>query len=179
MVPTYARAASICHPVWIPRLDKVIVESDRHSRLRIPHDERSPLAVIREANNMANYCWGLDLSFDQTASHRSAISVGGVRLSFNAICMQPGESGVDTFLCTESWAPNINYYVFPPSPMIGRLALVTYLPSTKSRVIVALKKPVSHTWWSFAIQPHAPGVLMSREVGKFKLVTVDFTSRQV
>ena len=166
------RTGRICHPIWIPRHHVIIVESDRRSRLKIPHDERSPPIVVREANNIANFCWGGDLTFDQTASHRSAISVKGVRLPFNAICMQPGASGVDTFLCTDSWVSNINY-AFPPTPMIGRL--VTYLPSTKSRAVIAIKKPVPHAWWSFAIQPHAPGVLLSRDVAKFRLIAFDFT----
>ena len=170
------RTGRICHPVWIPRTHMIIVESDRRSRLSIPHDERSPPEVVREANRIANQCWGGDLSFDQTASHRSAISVKGRRLPFNAICMQPGASGVDTFLCTESWAGNLNY-VFPPFPMLGRL--ITYLPSTKSRAVVAIKRPVPHAWWSFAIQPCAPGVVLERRVGKFVLLAFDFTVNYV
>ena len=166
------RTGCICHPIWIPRTHSIIKESDRRSRLLIPHDERSPPRVVREANAMANRCWHADLSFDQMASHRSAISIKGRKLPFNAFCMQPGASGVDAFLCTKSWRSNVNY-VFPPRPMLGRL--ITFLPSTASRVVVAMKRPLPHSWCSFALQPHAPGVIMSSNVGNFSLVAFDFT----
>ena len=125
----------ICWPVWLPREHSVIKEADRRSRLTIPHDDRSPQVVVDFANNLAVKLWGQPLSFDQAASHVSAIRVRGRKLPFNAFCWQPGASGVDTFSQLDSWTSNVNY-VYPPAPMTGRMA--TFLQHTKSRVILVI-----------------------------------------
>ena len=163
-----------CWPVWVPRTHALIQEADRRSRLRIPHDERSPQQVVDAANDMAISLWGSGLSFDQAASHCSAVKVGGHQLPFNAMCFQPRASGVDMFRCIESWKANINY-VFPPGPMTGRL--LTFLPTTAARSVVALRLPLVNAWWSYTIQPHSPGLVVSREVLGFKIFAFDFTSR--
>lgn len=166
------RNNKVCWPIWVPRSHALIQEADRRSRLRIPHDDRSPQCVVNAANAMAVRLWGADLSFDQAASHRSAVRVGGRRLPFNAMCFQPQAVGVDMFRCLPSWRANINY-VFPPTPMIGRL--LTFLPSTNARVVVALRSPVPNRWWSYTIQPHSPGLIESREIGGFRLFAFDFS----
>ena len=94
--------------------------------------------MVDAANALACELWGTGLSFDQAASHVSAVRVAGRRLPFNAMCFQPQAAGVDMFRCMRSWAANVNY-VFPPTPMIGRL--LTFLPSTRARAIVALRAP--------------------------------------
>ena len=161
----------VCWPVWVPRTHALIREADRRSRLRIPHDERSPRRVVAAANNLALQLWGSNLTFDQAASHRSAVWVNGHQLPFNAMCFQPGASGVDMFRCPESWLCNVNY-VFPPAPMTGRL--LTFLPTTRARSVVALRAPVVNEWWSFAVQPHSPGLVASRNVSGFKIFAFDF-----
>ena len=103
-------------PVWLQRTDPIIREADRRSRMIIPHNDRTPQPVVDAANAMAMHLWHLQLSFDQAASHRSAVRVGGRKLPFNAYCMQPGASGVDTFRCWHSWLVNINF-IHPPAPM--------------------------------------------------------------
>ena len=120
---------------WLHRTDMVIKEGDRRSRLSIPHGDRSPQAVIVAANELAMIIWHQEISFDQAASHRSAIRIRGKRIPFNAFCMQPGAAGVDTFRCWDSWSHNINY-VYPPAPMTGRLA--SFLPTTKAKTILSL-----------------------------------------
>ena len=165
------RNNKVCWPIWVPRTHSLIQEADRRSRLRIPHDERSPKQVVDAANALALRLWGAGLSFDQAASHRSAIVVAGRRLPFNAMCFQPHAAGVDMFRCLPSWRRNINY-VFPPAPMVGRL--LTFLPSTRARVIVALPAPVRNQWWSYTLQPHSPGLLTSRIVCGFNLFAFDF-----
>lgn len=164
----------VCWPVWVPRTHALIQEADRRSRLRIPHDERSPQQVVDTANSLALRLWGVGLSFDQAASHRSAVRVAGRRLPFNAMCYQPQAAGVDMFRCLHSWRSNINY-VFPPAPMVGRL--LSFLPTTGARAIVALKAPLTHGWWSYAIQPHSPGLVASRRVRGFRLFAFDFERR--
>ena len=101
--------------MWLPRAHPVIKEADRRSRLSIPHDERSPLIVVKTANEMALRLWSRLLSFDQAASHLTAIMVEGRALSFNAFCWQPQPHGVDMFRAWQSWVDNINY-VYPPDP---------------------------------------------------------------
>lgn len=160
-----------CWPIWVPRTHALIKEADRRSRLRIPHDERSPQQVVDAANTLALQLWGKGLSFDQAASHRSAVKVAGRRLQFNAMCYQPQAAGVDMFRCIQSWRSNVNY-VFPPTPMIGRL--LTFLPTTGARVIVALKAPLTNGWWSYTIQPHSPGLVTSRRVCGFWLFAFNF-----
>ena len=103
----------ICWPIWVPRTHLLIQEADRRSRLHIPHDDRSPQEVVSAANALALRLWGKELSFDQAASHRSAISIRGRALPFNAVCMQPGAAGIDMFRCLQSWSENINYVFFP------------------------------------------------------------------
>ena len=160
-----------CWPVWVPRDHYLIQEADRRSRYAIPHDDRSPRYVVWAANRMAWEAWREPLSFDQAASHLSAVRVHGHQLPFNAYCMQPGASGVDTFRQWGSWEDNVNF-VYPPKPMTGRL--VTFLPATNARSVVVFPKPVPSAWWSYAIQPSADGVLMSAECGDFIIITFDF-----
>lgn len=161
----------VCWPIWVPRTHELIQEADRRSRLFIPHDDRSPLEVVKEANDIAVRLWGCGLSFDQAASHKSAIRVEGRVLPFNAFCFQPNASGIDMFRCPQSWENNINY-VFPPAPMTGRL--MTFLPSTRARSVVALPLPIENAWWSYTIQPHSPGLLYTCRVAGFKLFAFDF-----
>ena len=161
----------ICWPVWVPRNHSPIQEADRRSRLIIPHDERSPAYLVRTANVLSWIAWRSPLTFDQAASHGSAIEANGTKLPFNTYCMQPGASGVDMFSQWESWLGNINY-VFPPRPMTGRL--ITFLPTTKSRSVVVFKGPVPPSWWSFAVQPGAPGVIVSVRTLDFVVVLFDF-----
>ena len=162
----------VCWPVWVPRSHRLIKEADRRSRLSIPHDIRSPQAVVDAANRMAIRLWGCGLSFDQAASHRSAIKVNGRVLPFNAFCFQPGAAGIDMFRCLHSWRRNVNY-VYPPQPMTGRL--LSFLPTTKSRSIVALRRPIPNAWWSYTIQPHSPGLVSSRRLQGFVIFAFDFT----
>ena len=162
----------ICWPIWVPRTHLLIQEADRRSRLRIPHDDRSPLSVVSTANDLATHLWGQELSFDQAASHRSAISIRGRTLPFNAVCMQPGAAGIDMFRCLHSWANNVNY-VFPPSPVLGRL--LTFLPTTRSRCILATPLPIGYSWWSYALQPRAKGLLKRLDVDGFALFAFDFS----
>ena len=168
------RNGKVCWPVWVPRTHRLIREADRRSRLSIPFDERSPRGVVSCANDLARHLWGRDLSFDQAASHRSAIRVRGRRLPFNAFCFQPNAAGVDMFRCWHSWHGNVNY-VFPPKPLIGRL--VAFLPTTRAKVVLALRKPISHAWWSYAIQPQAEGLVAQRDVLGFTLFAFDFSGR--
>ena len=163
----------VCWPVWVPRSHRLIGEADRRSRLSIPHDSRSPQAVVDAANDMAMRLWGRCLSFDQAASHRSAVKVHGRVLPFNAFCFQPGAAGIDMFRCLASWRHNINY-VFPPQPMSGRL--LSFLPTTMSRAVVALRLPLPNAWWSYTIQPHSPGLLSSRRLLGFKIFAFDFSA---
>jgi len=163
----------LCWPIWVPRDHWLIQEADRRSRLFIPHDLRSPLQVIACADRLAVSLWGRGLSFDQAASHRSAVWVRGSRLPFNAMCFQPEAAGVDMFSCRQSWPSNINY-VYPPVPIIGRL--VTFLPSTQSRAVVVMKEPLPHAWWSYAILPNACGLLAQRRLDGFAIFAFDFTS---
>ena len=165
------RHGKTCWPVWVPREHHLIQEADRRSRYAVPHDDISPRYVVWAANRMAWNAWGEPLSFDQAASHLSAIKINGSQLPFNAYCMQPGASGVDMFRQWESWTGNVNF-VHPPRPMAGRL--VTFLPATNARSVVVLPKPVPSAWWSYAIQPSADGVLMSVECGDFIIISFDF-----
>ena len=71
----------------------------------------------------------------------------------------------------DSWRNNVNY-AYPPGPMTGRL--VTFLPRTESRAIVCFPAPVPHTWWSYAVQPAAAGVIASLQIGDFIIVAFDF-----
>ena len=162
----------VCWPVWLPRTDPVIQEADRLSRLIIPHDDRSPPPVVTAANRLAMLLWHQQLSFDQAASHRSAISINGSQLPFNAFCMQPGASGVDTFRCWDSWRDNINY-IFPPYPMTGRLT--TFLPFTRSRTILAIPVPEGTAWWHYAVSPHAQGFRAQISVAGFLVTAFDFS----
>ena len=163
----------ICWPVWVPRNHLLIQEADRRSRLSIPHDDRSPDYIIRLANTLSWIAWRAPISFDQAASHRSAIEVNGATLPFNAFCMQPNACGVDMFSQWQSWLDNINY-VYPPKPMTGRL--ITFLPTTRARAIVVFQGPVPHVWWSFAVQPDAYGVVTSISAIGFTVVLFDFST---
>ena len=58
-----------CWPVWLPREHRIMKIADKRSRLKIPHDQRSPPRVVEAANKMAIDLWGSALSFDQAASH--------------------------------------------------------------------------------------------------------------
>ena len=167
------RNGKTCWPVWVPRTHACIQEADRRSRLAIPHDYRSPTYLIRAANRLAVELWNRQLSFDQAASHTTAIEVNGRRLPFNAICMQPGASSVDMFRQWSSWEQNVNY-IYPPEPMTGRL--VTFVQHTKSRAIVSFRAPAPASWWFFAIQPFAIGVVTSISVGDFIVVAFDFST---
>ena len=164
----------VCWPVWVPRTHRLIKEADRRSRLRIPHDDRSPQAVVHAANELAISLWGFGISFDQAASHKSAVVVNGSVLPFNAFCFQPGASGIDMFRCLQSWRCNVNY-VFPPRPMTGRL--LTFLPSTRAKSVVALRLPIRNAWWSYTIQPHSEGLLATRRVAGFKIFAFDFSDQ--
>ena len=163
----------VCWPVWLPRTDPVIMEADRRSRMTIPHDARTPQPVVNAANNMAMRTWHLQLSFDQAASHKSAICVSGNRLPFNAFCMQPGASGVDTFRCWQSWDENVNF-IHPPAPMAGRLA--TFLPATHARVIVVIPTPDCQAWWHYAILPNSDGFCEQIEIEGFLVTAFDFSA---
>ena len=138
----------------------------------IPHDERSPQLVVEAANSMAEQIWHQSISFDQAASHRSAIHVRGHRLPFNAFCMQPGASGVDTFRCWRSWQVNVNF-IHPPAPMIGRTA--TFLPSTGARVVLVIPEPTEQQWWQYAIQPGAQGIRAQTRIHGFVITAFDFS----
>ena len=164
----------VCWPIWVPRTHVLIREADRRSRLSIPYDDRSPHAVVTAANRMAVNLWGAGLSFDQAASHKTAIRVRGVALPFNAFCFQPGASGIDMFRCMQSWRCNINY-VFPPEPMTGRL--LTFLPTTRAKTVVALKLPIGNAWWSYTLQPHSTGLLAPHRVAGFKIFAFDFSTQ--
>ena len=164
-------SGKICWPIWLPRDHPVIKESDRRSRLVIPHDVRSPPEVVDAANAMAIQTWALPLSFDQAASHQSAIKVHGSPLPFNSFCWQPGCAGVDMFVNWSSWTSNINY-VFPPHPMVGRL--VTFLPSTNARSVVVLPLPIPTAWWSYAVLPGARGVVAQQRCKGFLITAFDF-----
>ena len=159
-------------PVWLPRTDPIIREADRRSRMLIPHDARTPQPVVDAANDMALETWHLHLSFDQAASHRSAIRVDGHRLPFNAYCMQPGASGVDTFRCWQSWRANVNF-INPPAPMTGRL--VTFLPTTGARVVLVIPTPRDQAWWHYAIMPSAEGFSAQLKFMGFTITVFDFS----
>lgn len=161
----------VCWPVWLPRTHYVIMEADRRSRLTIPHDERSPQAVVDYANEIALQLWGQQLSFDQAASHVSAIKVNGCKLPFNSFCWQPGASGVDTFSQLESWRGNINY-VFPPAPMTGRMA--TFIRHTASRTIMVIPVSAKNGWWSHAIVDGAEGLVHQSVKQNFLVTAFDF-----
>ena len=145
--------------------------ADKRSRLKIPHDQRSPIAIVAAANEMALELWGSPLTFDQAASHLSAISIEGKRLLFNAFCHQPGASGVDMFRQWSSWMENINY-VYPPRPMLGRTA--SFLPTTRARSILVFQEPMPVSWWSFATRPGAPGLISSDRKHGFFILAFDF-----
>ena len=166
-------SGKICWPIWVPpRTHTLIKEADRRSRLFIPHDERSPLAVIVWANGMARRIWGHPLSFDQAASHRTAIWVEGRQLPFNAICFQPGVHGVDLFACRQSWFHQVNY-IFPPVPIIGRL--LSFLPSTQARAVVVIKGRIPSAWWTYMVSPGATGLVESSSVNGYNIFAFDFS----
>ena len=162
-----------CWPIWVPRTHRLIKEADRRSRLRIPHDERSPPALVSYSNKLALRLWGRGLSFDQAASHKSVITPNGRTLPFNAVCFQPGAAGIDMFRCTESWRSNINY-VFPPTPMTGRL--LSFLPTTLAKSIVVLPLPLATAWWSYAVLPGAAGLIHRSHVRGFVVLAFDFSA---
>ena len=88
----------VCWPVWLPREHPLIKEADRRSRLSIPHERRSPSAVLQATNAMTMRLWDKPLSFDQMASHKTAVCIKGNTLPFNTFCLQPGAAGVDACL---------------------------------------------------------------------------------
>ena len=165
-------SGKICWPIWIPRTHVLIKEADRRSRLFIPHDERSPPTVISLANSMARRLWGHPLSFDQAASHRTAIWVEGRQLPFNAICFQPGACGVDLFTSRRSWLHQVNY-VYPPVPIIGRL--LSFLPSTLAKAVVVMRGRIPSAWWTYMVLPGAPGLIESRSSGGYSIFAFDFS----
>lgn len=158
-------------PVWLPRSHEVIQYADSLSRTTIPHDQRSPPQLWRYANELAIRLWHAPISFDQAASHMSRIRIDGRPLPFNAFCHQPGAQGVDMFHQLQSWRENVNF-VYPPAPMLGRL--VTFLPVTEARTILAFPAPLPQAWWSFATQPGARGVAFSGEAHGFAVIAFDF-----
>jgi hypothetical protein len=165
------RHGKLCWPVWLPRTHALIKEADRRSRLAVPHDQRSPAAVVATANSLAISLWGRPISFDRAASHRSAVKLNGRRLPFNSYYAQPGSAGVDMFMQHVSWARHVNY-VYPPAPAMGRLA--TFLPSTRARSIVVCPLPMPVAWWSFAMSSKAAGVVASVEAHGFRVTAFDF-----
>ena len=165
------RNNKVCWPVWVPRTHFLIQEADRRSRMSIPHDNRSPGAIVALANKMAQRLWGRDLSFDQAASHLSAVWVHGHQLPFNSVCFQLGAAGVDMFRCIGSWRAHINY-VFPPRPILGRL--FSFLPTTKAKAIVVVQLPMPNAWWSFAVVPGAAGLIDRCDLAGFALFAYDF-----
>ena len=94
-----------------------------------------------------------------------------VDLAVAARAAGPGAAGVDMFRCWRSWALNISY-AFPPAPMLG--LLVTFLPSTGARAVVATPNPIEEAWWTFAIQPHASGVVGQVVEAGFTITAFDF-----
>ena len=74
----------------------------------------------------------------------------------------------------QSWVDNVNY-VYPPKPMLGRL--VTFVQHTKARVIVAFRAPAPTSWWTHAIQPTAPGLVISLQIGEFIIVAYDVSTK--
>ena len=170
------RNGKLCWPVWLPRMHHIIKkEVDRRSRLAIPHDQRSPVNVVQAANVLAVRVWKSDLSFDQTASHLSNITIEGERLPFNSFCFQVGAAGVDTFTQWVSWKRNINY-VYPPAPMTGRL--LTFLPSTEACVVVVVPLPIPCAWWTYTLSRSARGVVAQSRVENFLITAFDFRARQ-
>ena len=165
------RNNKVCWPVWVPRTHRLIQEADRRSRMFIPHDNRSPGLIVAMANKMSQRLWCRDLSFDQAASHLSAVWVRGHQLPFNSVCFQPGAAGVDMFRCISSWRGQINY-VFPPRPILGRL--FTFLPTTRAKAIVVVQLPVPNAWWSFAVVPGAVGLVDRCEQAGFALFAYNF-----
>ena len=166
------RNRKLCWPVWLPRTHALIQEADRRSRLRVPHDDKSPTSVVVAANRMAWSLWRRPLSFDRAASNLTAISVSGRRLPFNSYYEQPGSNGVDMFMQRHSWPEHINY-VYPPLPTLGRL--ITFLPSTAARSIVVFPSPAPVEWWSYAVRPDSVGVKRSIVVSGFHVVAFDFS----
>lgn len=164
----------VCWPVWLPRSSLVITEADRRSRLRIPHDDRTPPAVVNICNEIALRVWGRPMSFDQAASHLSTIKIGGTKLPFNAFCLQPGAHGVDMFLQHQSWVQNINF-VHPPKPMTGRL--LSFLQSTRSRSIVTFPTRKTTAWWSYMTEPNAEGLIEKQSAFGFTILAYDFSYR--
>ena len=167
------RTNKICWPVWLPREHHLIQEADTRSRLVIPFDQRFTQKVVDRANQMARRMWGKKLSFDQTASHKSAVKVDGLRLPFKAFCWQPGASGVDTFLQHQSWIQNINY-VYPPKPMTGRM--VAFLPYTQARSILVLPLLVGNAWWSYGITEGVHGLQAQCVLDGFLISAFDLRS---
>ena len=64
----------VCWPIWVPRTHVLIQEADRRSRLRIPHDERSPVAVVSAANV------GSEQPGDSHVGCRALLRSGGLTL---------------------------------------------------------------------------------------------------
>ena len=75
------------------------------------------------------------------------------------------------FLQAGSWRHHINY-VYPPTPVLGRL--VTFLPMTQARTIVVCALPMPPAWWSYAIAPGADGVVAFTEKDGFRITALDF-----
>lgn len=158
-------------PIWIPRESEIIAEADKRSRWTDRHAERSPVSVFNEANAIAIRLWRRPISFDRAASHGNAMPPDPSLppLPFNSRHFTPGTSGVDMFLQT-NWRQHINY-VFPPSPVVGRL--LGFLPSTRSRSIVIFREPVASTWWTPMTSPNAAGVVGSYRKNGFRIVAID------
>ena len=169
------QANVVCWPVWLPRTNAVIVEADRRSRLTIPHDLRTPQTVVDFCNRLAIAKWGQQLSFDQAASHVSAIKINGKQLPFNAFCRQPDASGVDMFLQKSSWTSNINF-VHPPRPMTGRL--LAFLQYTESRSIITFPDDMPTAWWSFMTQPNSAGLVARHFFKGFMVLAFDFSAHR-
>ena len=57
--------------------------------------------------------------------------------------------------------------------MLGRTA--SFLPTTKARSILVFEQPMPVSWWSFAIQPGAPGLVAYTKKHGFFILAFDFS----
>ena len=52
--------------------------------------------------------------------------------------------------------------------------LLSFLPSTRARVLVSVPLPIPNEWWSYTIMPNAPGVVLQERVEGFLITVFDF-----